>query len=76
MQQAGFAEVSVIDRSHLLRESNRKEVETLAGPARKRLAALVGEEMAMQRLNSARGRQAALDSGYLIPSHLKGRRPV
>ena len=37
--------------------------------------ALYREEMAAQRLHSARGRQGALESGDLIPSHLKGRKP-
>ena len=60
------------DRNSLLRESNRKEVEVLEGPARERLASIVGEEMAMKRLMSARGRQSALDSGDLIPSHIRG----
>ena len=64
------------DRAHLLAESNRKEVEVLAGPAGERLARIVGAGMARQRLLSARGRQGALDSGDLKPSHLKGRKPV
>jgi phosphoethanolamine N-methyltransferase len=38
-------------------------------------ASIVGDEMARSRLVSARGRQAALDSGDLIPCHLAGRRP-
>jgi len=76
MQEAGFLDVSVTDRSHLLRESNRLEVETLSGPARQRLAAIVGDEMARARLASAIGRQGALDSGDLIPCHLSGRSPA
>jgi phosphoethanolamine N-methyltransferase len=76
MHEAGFSEVSVVDRRHLLQESNREEVEILQGPARERLAAIVGEEMAQNRLASARGRQSALDSGDLIPSHLSGRTDI
>jgi ubiquinone/menaquinone biosynthesis C-methylase UbiE len=76
MHEAGFLEVSVIDRRHLLQESNREEVEILQGPACERLAAVVGEEMARSRLASAFGRQSALDSGDLIPSHLRGRSPA
>ena len=56
-------------------KSNRKEVEVLAGPAGERLARIAGAEMARQRLLSARGRQGALNSGDLKPSHLKGRKP-
>jgi phosphoethanolamine N-methyltransferase len=75
MRKAGFADIAIEDRRALLQASNRKEVEILSGPARKQLARLVGEEMADARLASARGRQAALDSGDLIPCHLKGHKP-
>ena len=76
LQSAGFSDISVQDRRHLLQASNREEVRILEGPARRQLAAKVGQQMADSRLRSAKGRQAALDSGYLVPSHLKGRRPM
>jgi SAM-dependent methyltransferase len=76
MRQAGFLDAAVTDRRHLLQTSNREEIETLEGPARQRLAAIVGEDMALSRLASARGRQRALDSGNLIPSHFSGQKPV
>ena len=75
MRAAGFAAVAVSDRRRLLQESNREEVTLLEGPARERLAAIVGEEMALSRLASAHGRQRALDSGDLIPCHLSARSP-
>jgi len=75
MIDAGFSECSVRDLRHRLQQTNRKEIEALEGPARQRMAAIVGSSMADNRLASARGRQAALDSGDLIPSHLRGRRP-
>lgn len=71
----GFADVRVTDLRDRLQQSNRTEVAVLEGPARQRLAAIVGETMANNRLASAKGRQGALDSGDLIPSHLRGRRP-
>jgi ubiquinone/menaquinone biosynthesis C-methylase UbiE len=74
MQEAGFINVSVIDRRHLLQRSNREEIKVLEGADQERLATLVGSEMAASRLASARGRQNALDSGDLIPSHLTARR--
>jgi phosphoethanolamine N-methyltransferase len=73
MQEAGFIDVSVIDRRHLLQRSNREEIKVLEGTDQERLATLVGSEMAASRLASARGRQNALDSGDVIPSHLSGR---
>jgi ubiquinone/menaquinone biosynthesis C-methylase UbiE len=76
LRQAGFLDAVVTDRRYLLQASNREEIETLEGPARQKLAAIVGEEMALSRLASARGRQRALDSGNLIPSHFKGQKPV
>ena len=75
LKRAGFQEVRIVDRSTWLRESNRAEVEILSGPARANLAEKVGEELAAQRLHSAKGRQAALDGGYLRPSHLFARKP-
>jgi phosphoethanolamine N-methyltransferase len=75
LRSAGFAEVKVTDRSERLRESNREEVALLSGEAFERLARIVGPEMAKARLDSARGRQGALDSGDLRPSHLKGHKP-
>ena len=75
MIDAGFSHSRVADLRLRLQQSNRKEIEILEGPARQRLAAIVGETMANNRLASAKGRQAALDSGDLIPSHLRGQRP-
>lgn len=76
MHNAGFREIRIEDRRAHLQAANLKEVEALTGEARMRLAQLVGEDMANARLASARGRQAALDSGNLIPCHLKGRKAV
>ena len=75
LKAAGFSDPGVTDLRHRLQQSNRREVDALEGPARQRLAAIVGETMANNRLASASGRQGALDSGDLIPSHLRGRRP-
>jgi len=75
MIDAGFSQPHVTDLRLRLQQSNRREIEVLEGPARQRLAAIVGETMANNRLASAKGRQAALDSGDLIPSHLRGQRP-
>lgn len=71
---AGFAEPTVNDFRKELQEANREEVALLEGSARQTLAATIGAEMAEGMVASAKGRQAALDSGDLIPSHLRGRR--
>jgi SAM-dependent methyltransferase len=70
LRGAGFCDIEIIDRRALLRASNRSEIGWLEGEASAHLARLVGEDMATGRLHSAKGRQAALDSGDLIPSHL------
>jgi phosphoethanolamine N-methyltransferase len=75
MGRAGFADIAIEDRRALLQAANREEVEILSGPARSQLADIVGKEMAEARLASALGRQAALDSGDLIPCHIRGRKP-
>lgn len=76
LRKAGFDSIAVVDCRAALQASNRREIETLEGPTMQRLAAAVGEEMAKSRLAGARGRQGALDSGDLIPSHLSGRKPL
>lgn len=76
LHHAGFVDVSVSDQRTALQVSNREEVAALEGPRFLSLSALVGEQMAMSRLASARGRQSALDSGDLIPSHLFGTAPA
>ena len=76
LHMAGFDSVSITDCRAGLQVSNRGEIEALEGPTMQQLAAAVGEEMARSRLAGARGRQGALDSGDLIPSHLSGRKPL
>lgn len=76
MRRAGFHDVRISDQRAALQASNREEVAALEGPKFAPLAALVGEEMARSRLAGAHGRQGALDSGDLIPSHLFGTAPV
>ncbi|MFO1090686.1 MAG: class I SAM-dependent methyltransferase [Hyphomicrobiales bacterium] len=72
---AGFGDVAVRDERRRLQESNRVEIRTLEGPARERLAEIVGPERADVRLAMAHLRQGALDEGQLIPSHFRGRKP-
>nr|WP_292627320.1 class I SAM-dependent methyltransferase [Mesorhizobium sp.] len=73
---AGFTDPTVTDFRKELQEANRKEIALLKGSARQKLAATLGTETAEGRLAGAQGRQAALDSGDLIPCHLRGRRPT
>jgi phosphoethanolamine N-methyltransferase len=75
MVRAGFEAVRVTDHRAALQASNRDEIAALEGRKMQDLAKVVGEDMAASRLVAARGRQGALDSGDLIPTHLSGRKP-
>lgn len=73
---AGFEDVSLVDRHREIAAVNRAEVARLEGPILQELAARVGEDVAKDRLRSARGRQPVLDAAALIPTHLHGRKPA
>ncbi len=75
LARAGFVDAYVIDRRIVLQSLNRREIALLEGPGLHQLSAIIGEDMAKDRLASARGRQGALDTGDLIPSHLGGVKP-
>lgn len=75
LRAAGFADVRLSDERAALQISNREEIAVLEGPAQQKLAAIVGPDMARARAVGARGRQRALDEGWLIPSHIFARAP-
>ena len=75
LAEAGFVDITIVDRNPEIRDVNRREVEALSGPARDELARIVGREMADSRLGSARGRQEVLDRRLLLPSHIRARKP-
>jgi ubiquinone/menaquinone biosynthesis C-methylase UbiE len=72
LRDAGFDAVKVVDKRLALQSSNREEIKALEGDAGRRMAERLGDDMAARRLYSAKGRQRALDSGDLVPSHLYG----
>ncbi|MER8413011.1 class I SAM-dependent methyltransferase [Mesorhizobium sp. M1342] len=73
LMDAGFMEAQVTDRRRQLQEAGRKELTRLSGPLGQKLATILGADVAERRLASAKGRQGALDSGDLIPCHIRGR---
>jgi phosphoethanolamine N-methyltransferase len=75
LEATGFEDIAMIDRHREIAAVNRAEVARLEGPILAELAARVGEEVAKDRLRSARGRQPVLDAAALIPTHLHGRKP-
>jgi len=76
LKAAGFADVAMIPRNREIAAVNRAEVERLEGPILQDLAQRVGEDVAKDRLRSARGRQTVLDAAALLPTHLHGRKPT
>lgn len=76
MRHAGFEGVTISDRRVLLREAILQEIALLEAGGLSRLAAIIGEEKASERLESPKARLGALDTGQLLPSHLRGRKPV
>jgi SAM-dependent methyltransferase len=75
LEAAGFEDITIQDRHLEIAAGNKAEIARLEGPAMAELTGLVGEEIAQDRLRSARGRQPVLDSAALIPSHIYGRKP-
>lgn len=75
LQAAGFEDITLTDRHREIAAGNRADIARLEGPAMKDLAALVGEELAADRLRASRARQPVLDAAALIPTHIHGRRP-
>ena len=75
LADAGFVDITIVDRNRNIQDVNRREVEALSGPARDELARIVGREMADSRLGSAKGRQEVLDRRLLLPSHMRARKP-
>ncbi len=75
LEAAGFEDIHLLDRHREIAARNRAEIARLESPALKDLAALVGEDLALDRLRGARGRQPVLDAAALIPTHMHGRRP-
>lgn len=75
LEAAGFEDITLTDRHREIAAGNRADIARLEGPAMQEFAALVGEELAADRLRASRARQPVLDAAALIPTHLHGRRP-
>lgn len=76
LEAAGFEDIVLTDRHRQIAAGNRADITRLEGPAMNELAALVGEELAADRLRASRARQPVLEAAVLVPTHLHGRRPL
>lgn len=75
LAEAGFADISVHDRSGWYRELARRELESMAGPWFPRLTEQLGRERAEHFVTNWRQLVLVLDRGELRPTHLKARKP-
>lgn len=75
MEQAGFADVAIVDRNPWYREVARGELERLKGPMFQRAANAVGEEYVRKNIRTWEAMQKVLDSGEHRPTHLRGFKP-
>jgi len=75
MEQAGFADIAIVDRNPWYREVARGELERLKGPMFQRAANAVGEEYVLKNIRTWEAMQKVLDSGEHRPTHLRGFKP-
>jgi ubiquinone/menaquinone biosynthesis C-methylase UbiE len=75
LRAVGFSDVECTDRRSVIQASTRETIRMLEGPKFGALVELVGEASALDRRSAAKERLAALDSGDLIPTHLKALKP-
>jgi ubiquinone/menaquinone biosynthesis C-methylase UbiE len=75
LEATGFQDISLRDRHQVIAARNRAETARLEGSAMDDLIAIVGEEIAADRLRSSRARQPVLDAAALIPTHITARKP-
>jgi SAM-dependent methyltransferase len=76
MESAGFEDARVVDRNAWYREEIKKEGSQVTGPGFQQLSAALGEDRALNRVESYKVRRAAVDAGALRPCHLYGRKPL
>lgn len=76
LREAGFVDVSSVDRNGWYSEVTRQEVRDLEGPLRDRLLEVVDEDLYHHWLEVRRALRDAVNVGALRPTHLRGFRPA
>ena len=74
LREAGFADVSVVERSDWYREKVREEYERLRGELYPRAVELIGKQHADHRLENWRAIMALSDKGESRPAYARGRK--
>jgi len=72
LRNAGFADVSSVDRNAWYAEFTKQEVRDLEGPLRDRLLEVVSEDLYLHWLEVRRALRDAVNVGELRPTHLRG----
>ena len=76
MRQAGFVDVSSLDRNQWYAGLARQEVTEIAGPLRHQLLEVVGEDIYNHWLEVRTALAEATEQGGLRPTHLRGYKPA
>lgn len=76
LRDAGFADVSSVDRNAWYSEVTKQEVRDLEGPLRSRLLEAVGEDLYLRWLEVRRAIRDSANVGALRPTHLRGFKPI
>jgi len=76
MRQAGFTDVSTVDRNGWYRKIAREERENLKNEIYEGLSSRVGETFVQHQIEVWDSMIIVLDSGELRPTHIRGRKPA
>jgi phosphoethanolamine N-methyltransferase len=76
LRDAGFANVSSVDRNAWYSDFTKQEVRDLEGPLRSRLLEAVGEDLYLRWLEVRRAIRDSVNVGALRPTHLRGIKPT
>ena len=75
LHEAGFVDVSVVERSEWYRERVREEYERLSGELYPRAVELVGKQHADHRVENWRAMMVVCEQGELRQAYTRGRKP-
>lgn len=76
LENAGFAEIDLVDRNQWYQQEARTEREHMRGDLYDGLASSIGKEFLEHEIEVWDTMIVALDLGQLRPHHLRGRKPV
>ncbi len=75
LEQAGFVNVTLVDRHEWYRELARRELQEIRGPRRQEFTDALGEEATLDAIDVSEELVSVADSGELRPAHMRGQNP-